>query len=204
MGILSSRLSITRYQVIGKLDGPVHEAVYQNLKKFVIPRIEADGLEPVTGWTSFENPYAPDFEGYTFVIGAYMIFSLRIDKKSIPPKLIQKHYVLETAKRMADSGKQFLSANEKKAIKEHVVHRLSRRVPATPNVYDLTWNYEDASLWFFTNLKSANEALETMFLKSFGLRLVRLFPYTTAELIAGLSDDERDRLRKLEPIQAGA
>ena len=198
MGLLSSRMSITRYQVTGQLDGSVHETVYQGLKKHAIPKIEDDGSEATAGWTSFETPYAPVFEGYSFVFGAYMVFALRIDKKSIPPKLIQKHYVLNVAKHQANTGRHFLSGNEKKAIKEDVFNTLARRIPATPNVYDLVWEYDTASLWFFSNLKAANEALETLFLTSFNLPLIRLFPYTTADLAAGLSDQERDVLRKLE------
>jgi len=202
MGLLSSRISITRYKVSGQLDGSVHETVYQVLKQHAMPKIEDDGSEAIVGWTSFENPYAPNFEGYSFVFGAYMVFAMRIDKKSIPPKLIQKHYALEIAKHLADTGRHFLSGNEKKAIKEHVVNTLNRRIPATPNVYDLAWHYQEASLWFFSNLKSANEAFETFFIKSFGLQLIRLFPYTTADLIAGLSSGERDLLLKLAPSQS--
>jgi len=202
MGLLSSRISVTRYKVQGSLDGPVHETVYQSLKQRSIPNIEDDGSEAIVGWTSFETPYAPDFEGYSFVFGAHMVFALRVDKKSIPPKLIRKHYTIEAAKRLAVTDRSYLSANEKKVIKENVVLTLSRRIPATPNVFDLVWNYQEASVWFFSNLKSANEALETLFIKSFGLHLIRLFPYTTADLIAGLSDHERDLLEKLEQSQS--
>ena len=202
MGLLSSRISVTRYKVDGRLDGPVHETVYQSLKQRSIPNIEDDGSEAIIGWTSFDNPYAPDFEGYSFVFGAYMVFALRVDKKSIPPKLVRKHCAIEAAKRLAVTDRSYLSANEKKTIKEHVVLTLSRRIPATPNVFDLVWNYQEASVWFFSNLKSANEALETLFIKSFGLHLIRLFPYTTADLIAGLSDGERDLLEKLEQSQS--
>jgi len=198
MGLLSSRMSITRYKVTGQLDGSVHETVYRGLKQHAIPKIEDDGPEATIGWTSFETPYSPDFEGYSFVFGANMVFALRIDKKSIPPKLIQKHYALYVAKRLADTGRHYLSGNEKKSIKDHVVNTLVHRIPATPNVYDLVWEYDTSSLWFFSNLKAANEALETLFIKSFNLHLIRLFPYTTADLVAGLSDQERDLLRKLE------
>jgi DNA recombination-dependent growth factor C len=198
MGLLSSRMSVTRYKVTSQLDGSVHETVYQGLKKHAIPKIEENGSEATAGWTSFETPYAPNFEGYSFVFGSYMVFALRIDKKSIPPKLIQKHYALYVAKRLADTGRHYLSGNEKKSIKDHVVNTLVHRIPATPNVYDLVWEYDTASLWFFSNLKAANEALETLFIKSFNLQLIRLFPYTTADLVAGLSDQERDVLRKLE------
>lgn len=199
MGLLSSRISITRYKVSGQLDGSVHETVYHGLKQHTIPKIEDDGSEALVGWTSFEHPYAPDFEGYSFVFGTHMVFSLRIDKKSISPKLVQKHYALEVAKHLAETGRTFLSGNEKKTIKEHVIKTLGRRIPAIPNVYDLAWDYQKSSLWFFSNLKSANEVLETLFIKSFGLALIRLFPYTTADLVAGLSDQERDLLLKLAP-----
>ena len=198
MGLLSSRMSITRYKVTGQLDGSVHETVCQGLKKHAIPKIEDDGSEATVGWTSFETPYGPDFEGYSFVFGTHMVFALRIDKKSIPPKLIQKHYALYVAKRLADTGRHYLSGNEKKSIKDHVVNTLIHRIPATPDVYDLVWDYDAASLWFFSNLKAANEALETLFVKSFNLQLIRLFPYTKADRMAGLSDKERDILRKLE------
>jgi DNA recombination-dependent growth factor C len=198
MGLFSSRMSITRYQVTGQIDGSVHETVYQGLKKHAIPKIEDDSSEATVGWTSVETPYAPDFEGYSFVFGTHMVFALRIDKKSIPPKLIQKHYALYVAKRLADTGRHYLSGNEKKSIKDHVVNTLVHRIPAAPNVYDVVWEYDTASLWFFSNLKAANEALETLFIKSFNLQLIRLFPYTMADRMAGLSDQERDVLRKLE------
>jgi DNA recombination-dependent growth factor C len=197
MGLLSSRISITRYKVSGELEDPVHETVYHGLKQHVIPNIEDDGSEALVGWTSFENPYAPNFEGFSFVFGAHMIFALRIDKKSISPKLVHKHYALEVAKHHAETGRKFLSGNEKKTIKEHVVKTLGRRIPAIPNVYDLVWDYQKSSLWFFSNLKSANEVLETLFIKSFGLTLIRLFPYTTAHMVSGLSDEEQDLLLKL-------
>jgi len=191
-------MSITRYQVTGQIDGSVHETVYQGLKKHAIPKIEDDSSEATVGWTSVETPYAPDFEGYSFVFGTHMVFALRIDKKSIPPKLIQKHYALYVAKRLADTGRHYLSGNEKKSIKDHVVNTLVHRIPAAPNVYDVVWENDTASLWFFSNLKAANEALETLFIKSFNLQLIRLFPYTMADRMAGLSDQERDVLRKLE------
>jgi hypothetical protein len=75
------------------------------------------------------------------------------------------------------------------------------RIPATPNIYDLVWNYEDSVVWFFSNLKAANEELETLFAKSFNLSLIRLFPYTAAELSSDLSDSQRDKLQKISPTQ---
>ncbi|MBC8432250.1 MAG: recombination-associated protein RdgC [Desulfobacterales bacterium] len=201
MGLLSSSVSITRYRVEGNLEKPVIETVTAALKKDSISEIDDHASELTVGWTSFDNPYQPSFEGSSFVFGTYLIFSLRIDKKNIPSKIIKKYCAIEMAKKMEVTGRKYLAKNEKKMIKDHVFNVLSLRVPATPNIYDVLWNYEDASLWFFSNLKVANEKLESLFAESMKLKLIRLFPYTIAQLTAGLSDLELDVLAQLTPAK---
>jgi hypothetical protein len=169
MGLLSASNSITRYRVEGQLKKPVLETVAAGLKKNVISEIDDRVSEKAVGWTSFEKPYQPDFSGLTYAYGNYLVFALRIDKKSIPSKVVKKHFMIESAQRLTDSGRQYLSRNEKQTIKNLVIDRLNLKIPATPNVYDIIWNYEDSFLWFFSNLKGANEELETLFLRSFDL-----------------------------------
>jgi DNA recombination-dependent growth factor C len=200
MGILSPNVSITRYRVQGHVDDPVLDTIKKSLNKFAISDIDNDAAEKSSGWTSFEQPYKPDFEGSSYLFGAHLVFSLRIDKKSIPTKILKKHYAIEETKRLTKSGRQFISRNEKKLVKEQILHFLSLRIPATPNIYDLVWDYEKGKLWFFTNLKAANEELETLFRESFKLTLIRLFPYTTAEIDAALTDAERDRLNRVSTV----
>ena len=199
MGLLSASNSITRYTVTGQLKKPVLETVAVGLKKNVISEIDDHESEKAVGWTSFEKPYQPDFSGSTYAYGTYLVFALRIDKKTIPSKVVKKHFMIESARRLADSGRQYLSRNEKQTIKDLVIDRLNIKVPATPNVYDIIWNYEDSVLWFFSNLKAANEELETLFLRSFDLSLIRVIPYTAAQLDSGLTDSEKDILLKLSP-----
>ena len=197
MGLLSSTGSLVRYKVEGSLAEPVLETVAAGLRKHSISEIDGDVSEKTVGWTSFSHPFAADFEGSSFVIGAYLVFSLRIDKKSIPPKVIKKHAAMEQAKRLAESGRAYLSRDEKNMVKDHVMNVLSLRVPSTPNVYDLVWNVEEGWVWFFSNMKNACEELETLFIKSFKLKLIRLFPYTMAYFSTGLSDSEKDIVNQL-------
>lgn len=199
MSLLSSSVSVTRYIVNGTLEKPVLDKIHNGLTQNVIQEIDGDDYLKSVGWTSFEHPYLPDFEGSSFSIGTYLVFSMRLDKKSIPPQVIKQRSTIEMSKILAKSDRSFLSRDQKKDIKEHVIHELSQRIPATPQVYDLIWNLEDSWLWFFSNLKAANEELETLFQRSFDLRLIRVFPYTAADRIAGLSDPERDCLNQLTP-----
>ena len=201
MSILSGTVSITRYKVNGKIKAPIIDNIADGLKSNTILEIDNQISDKAIGWTTFDKPFQPDFEGSSFVYGNYFVFALRIDKKNIAAKVLKKHYTIEAAKRLADSGRDFLSKNEKNLVKEHVISKLIVRIPATPNIYDLVWNYEDSVVWFFSNLKAANEELETLFSKSFSLSLIRLFPYTAAELSAGFSDSQLDELHKISPTQ---
>lgn len=199
MGLLSSAISITRYRVEGKIENPVTEAVAKGLKKNAVSDIDQDVAEKSVGWTSFNNPFSPNFEGSSFLYGNLFVFSLRIDRKSIPAKLLKKFVTIEMSKRLDKTKRQFLSKDAKKALKDKVTADLALRVPSTPNVYDLIWNYESSDLCFFSNLRSPNEELESLFKRSFSLSLIRIFPYTCADMLSGLSDHERDALTSLSP-----
>lgn len=201
MGLLSATTSLSRFKVDGQLDDPVIDTIAAGLKKNIITDIDGNPSDRAVGWSSFQDPFKPDFEGSSFIIGTSIVFALRIDKKSIPNKMVQKHVAVESARRLQELGRDFLSANEKKMIKDHVINQLSLKMPATPNVYDVVWQYETGDLWFFSNLKSANEELETLFIKSFGVSLVRSIPYTMAALDKRITASEQDTLNKLSSQQ---
>jgi len=199
MRLLSASNSITRYRIEGRLKKPVLETIAAGLQKNAISEIDDHASEKAVGWTSVEKPYQPDFSGSTYAYGTYFVFGLRIDRKTISPKIIKKYFEIESARQRAESGRQYLTRNEKQTIKDQVIDRLNVKIPATPHVYDVIWNYENSVLWFFSNLKAANEELETLFLRTFDLTLIRVIPYTAAHLDSDLTDGEKDNLLKLSP-----
>jgi recombination associated protein RdgC len=201
MGLLSTSIGLTRYHVNGKLKPPIIDTMSQKLKKNTIADIDKEDSEKAVGWTSFQSPYKPSFDDSAFVIGTYFVFSLRIDKKSIPTQVIKKYCLLEEARKLKEEGRDFLSRNEKKIIKENMISVLIQRVPATPNIYDLFWDFEKAILYFLSNQKSANEELENLFSKTFKLSLIRIFPYSMAELSTQLKPADKDALVKLTPTK---
>ena len=194
MGIFSSSVSITQYHVEGTIQQPVLDTVSKALKKNIIAEIDHVSSDKTIGWTCVSDPFKADFDQSPFLIGTQFVFSLRIDKKAVPSKVIQKHTALEINKKLKISGREFLSKTEKNEITDQVLHKLLLRIPATPYIYDIIWNYESKDLWFFSNLKGANEALETLFTRSFQLKLIRLFPYSMAVLRSPLSDSDKDSL----------
>lgn len=201
MGLISSTSSVARYHVEGRFEGSVMESVKSGLIKYTIPAMESEYDEILTGWTSYEYPYSPDFALHPFVFGTYFVFSMRIDKKSVPLKLIQKHMAIETKKKLENSGRDFLSKNEKSELKDQVMDMLMRQVPAVPSIYDVLWDYEESNLYLFSTQKAANEFFQTLFIKSFDLKPVNLFPYTMIETKSTFSAPEKDRILNLSLIK---
>lgn len=201
MGLLSSSLAIARYRVEGALPSPLMDSVRNGLQQYRIQDIDNEATDRTVGWTAWESPFDPTFDGDSFSVGSYFVFALRIDKKAIPPKIVKKQQMAEMSRRLADTGRTSMSRSEKQEIRENIIQSLSLRIPATPNVYELLWHPTDAWLWFFSTQKAANEELETLFTKTFQATLIRLFPYTIADLNAGLSPDQRDRLNDLSPTR---
>ncbi len=200
MGFLSATQSMSRYHILDAFDTEPMEQVRNGLIQHAIPKQENEYEEISAGWTPFESPYLPDFEQFSFVFGSYFLFSLRIDKKSIPAKLVHKQMAIEIEKKKAETGRDFISKNETSDIKETVMDVLMHKMPFIPNVYDVLWDYDANTLFLLTTQKAANEFFETLFFKSFNLKPVRLFPYTLVETKSSFSSTQIDRTLTLTPL----
>ena len=201
MGLISSTHSMSRYYIEGAFEGSTMEEVRTGLIENAMPKIESEYEEISAGWTPFESPYNPDFEKFSFAFGTYFLFSLRIDKKSIPAKLVQKQMALEIEKKKEESGRDFISKNEKSEIKEFVLDVLMHKIPAIPSIYDILWSYEENQLIMFSTQKAANELFETLFLKSFNHKPIRIFPYTKVEKLGKFTDAQKDKILTLTPLK---
>ena len=200
MSLLSSSVSVARYKVAGEIEGSIMETVHDGLKKNAITTIEDEYAEITLGWTPFESDFDPDFEKFTFTYGNYFLFSLRIDKKSVPSKIIKKYVTIEITRKLNEEGREHLSKNEKTDIKDAVIEKLMSRMPSTPNIYNVMWDHEAATVLFFSTQKAANEELETLFAASFKVKLIKLFPFTMVESFDDFTAEERDRVMNLTTL----
>lgn len=184
MGLISSSQTIVRYRVD---PGPdisqgVMEYIRSGLISNAFPEEKDEHEEIVVGWVPFESPYDPDFEKYSMIFGAEFIFSLRIDKKTVPAKALAEQLSIAFKERLAETGREFLSKSEKSEIREILLEKLLLRVPFVPSMFDVAWNYEERKLSFFSNSRAAIELFETMFLKTFQRKITQVFPYTLIQM----------------------
>ena len=74
------------------------------------------------------------------------------------------------------------------------------KIPSVPSLYDVLWTYEDNLVYFYTTQKAANELFETIFLKSFNLKPIRLFPYTIIQTQSDFSDLKKEQAQSLVSV----
>ena len=181
---LSTSQAVVRYNVQGDpLADPVDsvmEHVRNGLVQGKMPVEKSEYDEVVAGWVPFEGPYNPNFEKHSFIFGTYFVFSLRIDKKTVPAKAVAEQLDIAVQEKLAETDREFLSSAERAELKAMVMDQLLQKVPFVPSIYEIVWDYEEKTVMFFSTQKAANDLFETLFLKSFGFKIHQLFPYTLA------------------------
>lgn len=202
MGLLSSSQAIVRYQVEKVSDSDVLETVRNALIANSMSSIPDEYSETLIGWVPYETPYVIDFEATDFQFGEWFAFSVRVDQKKIPGQLFKQQMAMKINEKLTETGREFLSRNEKIEIRELIKDDLLRKTPFTPTVYECLWNYNKGILFYFAGQKAAKEHLETLFMKSFKRKLIPLFPCTIA--MAGLDANEQGKLINLTPTKIGA
>jgi len=129
-----------------------------------------------------------------------MVFALRVDQKKIPAKIIKRELEIAIEKKKEEHGRDFLSKNERSELKEQVVDIVTSKTPFTTDLYHVTWNANTNELLFFASPKNAKELFETLFYKSFELKLIPLFPFSLANFKLGcFTEQEKDKLLTLTP-----
>jgi len=201
MGALSPSQTIIRYQVENINEAVVPAMVLAGLKANAMPVIPDEYKETIIGWVPFESPYIPDFVANPFLYNGVSLFSLRIDKKTVPPKVLQQQMAISFEKRKTETGREFLSKNEKAEIRELLYDSLLQKTSCIPSVFDFAWDHDLGLAYFYTAQKAAIEVLENLFYKSFECRLVRTIPYTQAA--CRMTEADEDRLAALTPIKIG-
>jgi DNA recombination-dependent growth factor C len=187
MGFKSRSVSILRYRVKGEVEGSFWDVVDAGIRRGAYREIESVGDEVGMGWTSMDDFTDNVFHGASYVRGNYVALSLRVDTARVPARVLEIEVRKETRKLLEQTGRQRLSAAQRREVKDTVKDKLKRQVFPSIQVYDLIWDTSKAVLYFGSLSIKARERLEDLFKKCFGLSLIPLISYLRAEELLGTS-----------------
>ncbi|MDR2694948.1 MAG: hypothetical protein LBC79_01025, partial [Deltaproteobacteria bacterium] len=171
------------------------------LKRYAFQDIDAlPGEVRAFGWTSFDDMLDIEWAAAPPEKGAYLVFALRLETRRIPPAVLKKHWALalrEEKQRMAGQGKQFISRERKRELKEQVQLRLMRHFLPIPAIFDVIWATGADLVYFASTQRKVLDIFEEYFTKCFELPLEQLTPYGLAAM--SLTEHDLNRLDTLEP-----
>jgi len=89
MGLLKGNFTFSRFSVEGQLPQAFFNFINSRIKANSFRDASRSTEEKRMGWVSLTDILDNDFEKANYALGDYLIFSLRIDRKIIPSKLMK-------------------------------------------------------------------------------------------------------------------
>ncbi|MCG6534272.1 MAG: recombination-associated protein RdgC, partial [Syntrophales bacterium LBB04] len=138
-------------------------------------------------WTSLENVLDNEFTYAKYKCGPHIIFSLRVDHRTVPPSLLKLKRMEAEQIYLTEKGKKKLYRQEREDIKERVQLELLTKALSVPSFQEICWSPETGSLLFGSLSAKVIEDFEKFFKESFQLVLRPFLPWESIP-----RDDGRD------------
>ena len=183
MPLLSGAMSCKRYRVLNQPDPIPRDEWLQALAehRFREPPSAARGGENL-GWVSLQNLCVTDFTHHGCFFNQYFCWSLRVDNKTLPSKLLAALLDLRVKDWLNETGRERIPARMKGEIKEQLELELFPRQLPSVGVHDVCWDLAAGTIRLFTNSNKTNEAFRILFSQTFGLETRSIGP---VDLVAG-------------------
>jgi hypothetical protein len=176
MGLLKGNFSFVRFHVEGQLPKEFFTFVNNRIKANSFRDSPKATEEKRLGWVSVTDILDADFEAANYALGDYLIFSLRIDRKVVPPKLMKIKLMEEERQFLAQSGKKWINKQTAADIKDKVKFELLTKLDPVPSFYDVCWTIGQNTVYFSSLSENVMDDFVDLFKKTFSLNLIRLLP----------------------------
>ncbi|OPY87153.1 MAG: recombination associated protein [Smithella sp. PtaU1.Bin162] len=176
MGLLKGNFSFARFHVTGPLPKAFLNFVESRIKANSFRETLKSAEEKRSGWVSVMDILDADFDKASYALGNYLIFSLRIDRKIIPPKLLKIKILEEERQFLAQTGKTRIHKQMADGIKDKVKLELLSRLDPVPSFYDVCWALGKNTVYFSSLSDKITDDFIDLFKKTFSLGLTRKLP----------------------------
>lgn len=173
MSLISTRNTVTRFQIYTPLPADFREVVLDGFRSFAFtPKPHEATTEPNTGWVTLFDPSRTSFELNLCLYGSIVVATLRSDKKSVNSRYAQ----IELADRIHQAeegleGGTRLSKQEKKQFKEALTEDLLRRALPSVTLCPVAWDTETGEVFVFSASAAIVDAAKADFEGAFDVKL---------------------------------
>ena len=199
MSFLKSSTSFTRFRIVDEIPADLWAAVPEKLRQFAFQDIDEIPEERSFGWVNFDDMLDTAWRLSPPEKAEYLVFSLRVDTRRIPPAVLRKHTRIalqEEEQRIREFGKKFVARERKKEIAEQVKLRLRGRFLPIPSEFQVVWNTQTAKIYLASTQGKLIELFQDLFTRTFDLHIEQMLPYWLA--LSLLGEDVSTRLDEVE------
>lgn len=177
MGLRKGTVSFSRYRLIGALPDRFPDFFNERIRKYAFQAVWRTAEEKAAGWTDLEDHLDTDFAYASYAQGRYLLFSLRIDRKSVAPALLRLRVSEAERSKLMETGQKKLYREQREAIREAVRLELLGRTLPIPSFFEICWSVRENMLIFCSLSDKVFEDLHGLFKDSFQLTLAPSVPW---------------------------
>ncbi len=177
MGLRKGTVSFSRYRLIGALPDRFPDFFNERIRKYAFQSLWRTAEEKAAGWTGLEDPLDTDFSYASYAQGRYLLFSLRIDRKSVAPSLLKLRVTEAERSKLKETGQKKLYREQRDAIKEAVRLELLGRTLPIPSFFEICWSVPENTLIFCSLSDKVFDDLQAIFRDSFQLTPAPYLPW---------------------------
>jgi len=176
MSLLKGNFSFMQFSVEGQLPQAFTTFISNRIKGNSFRESRHSTEEKRMGWVSATDILDADFEKANYALGDYLIFSLRIDRKLISPKLMKIRLLEEQRRFMTEHNQTRIGKSMNEGIKEKVKLDLLTKNDPIPSFYDVLWAVGQNKVYFSSLSDKVADDFVELFKKTFSLGLKRILP----------------------------
>lgn len=184
MGLIIGSGSFTRFMVTGDLPDDYTGTFPKKIERYAFRKLDENSDdERSTGWVNILDMFDSEFMGMEYFKDPCVALSWRVDVRSVPSKALTQFCREAEAKIRAEEELEHLPKKRRQEIKEAIHIKLLKRAIPRSNTYDVIWNLQTGLLIFGAVSNKLCDEFSEFFLKTFGLHLKTVFPYSMASEI---------------------
>jgi recombination associated protein RdgC len=178
MGLLKGTLTFSQYRITGDLPEHFNDFFDNRIKKNAFQNVFASMMEEKTmGWTGIENIIDTDFQHARHTWGKYLLFSLRIDRKVIPPSLLRIRCMEAERDYLARQEMKKIRRLQREEIRERVRRDLLSSASPVPSFFEASWSPTDGKLLLCSLSEKIMDDFAEHFKQSFDLAISPFTPW---------------------------
>jgi recombination associated protein RdgC len=177
MGLRKGTLTFARYRVIGRLPDRFNDLVSEHLRRNAFAERWRIADEKAAGWIALDDPLDSEFPCASYAQGRYLLFSLRVDRKTVAPSLLRLKVLEAERDKRKETGQKRLYREQREAIREAVRLDLLGKTLPVPSFYEVCWSVTSGTLLFGCLSDKVFEELQALFRDTFQLALCPAVPW---------------------------